>query len=51
LGPSLSPLKTALCEAIFGFDSGITIFYALDFVLIFEMIKRDNAASKTRRSG
>ena len=28
--------------AIFGFDGGISIFDALDFVLIFETMERDN---------
>jgi hypothetical protein len=37
--------------AIFGFDGGISIFDALDFVLIFETMERDNAASQPRRSG
>ena len=37
--------------AIFGLDGGFSIFDALDFVLIFETMERDNAASQTRRSG
>ena len=35
--------------AIYGFDGGISIYDALNFVLIFETMERDNAASPARR--
>ena len=37
--------------AIFGSDGGFSIFEALNFVFVSEIMESDNVASKTRRSG